>query len=84
MPNGMTIQSSHTCNLLITDLPPQARQAHMTSAELTNFGGSIMRQRMQRHLHSKPGHGFQQRKMCNVRIPRSKITLVVSRLEKEI
>jgi hypothetical protein len=22
MPNGMTIQSSHTCNLLLTDLPP--------------------------------------------------------------
>jgi hypothetical protein len=29
MPNGMTIQSSHTCNLLLTDLPPQARQAHI-------------------------------------------------------
>jgi hypothetical protein len=28
MPNGTTIQSSHTCNLLLTDLPPQARQAH--------------------------------------------------------
>jgi hypothetical protein len=26
MPNGTTIQSSHTCN---TDLPPQARQAHI-------------------------------------------------------
>jgi hypothetical protein len=29
MPNGMTIQSSHTCNLLLTDLPHQARQAHI-------------------------------------------------------
>jgi hypothetical protein len=29
MPNGTTIQSSHTCNLLITDLPHQARQAHI-------------------------------------------------------
>jgi hypothetical protein len=29
MPNGPTIQSSHTCNLLLTDLPPQARQAHI-------------------------------------------------------
>jgi hypothetical protein len=29
MPNGTTIQSSHTCNLLITDLPLQARQAHI-------------------------------------------------------
>jgi hypothetical protein len=29
MPNGTTIQSSHTCNLLLTELPPQARQAHI-------------------------------------------------------
>jgi hypothetical protein len=29
MPNSTTIQSSHTCNLLLTDLPPQARQAHI-------------------------------------------------------
>jgi hypothetical protein len=29
MPNGTTIQSSHTCNLLLTDLPPQARQTHI-------------------------------------------------------
>jgi hypothetical protein len=29
MPNGTTIKSSHTCNLLLTDFPPQARQAHI-------------------------------------------------------
>jgi hypothetical protein len=29
MPNGTKIQSSHTCNLLLTDLPPQAPQAHI-------------------------------------------------------
>jgi hypothetical protein len=29
MPNGTTIHSSHTCNLLLTDIPPQARQAHI-------------------------------------------------------
>jgi hypothetical protein len=29
MPNGTTIQSSHTCNLLLTDLSQQARQAHI-------------------------------------------------------
>jgi hypothetical protein len=28
MPNGTTIQSSHTCNLLLRGLLPQARQAH--------------------------------------------------------
>jgi hypothetical protein len=29
MPNGTTIKSSHTCNLLLTYLPPQARQAQI-------------------------------------------------------
>jgi hypothetical protein len=29
MPNGTTIQSSHTCNLLLTDLPYQAQQANI-------------------------------------------------------
>jgi hypothetical protein len=29
MPDGTTIQSSHTCNLLLTDLPHQARQARI-------------------------------------------------------
>jgi hypothetical protein len=29
MPNGTTIQSSHTCNLLLTYLPPQAQKAHI-------------------------------------------------------
>jgi hypothetical protein len=28
-----------------------------TCAQLTNFGGAIMRQQMQRHLHSRTGHG---------------------------
>jgi hypothetical protein len=29
MPSGTSIQSSHTCNLLLTDLPHQSRQAHI-------------------------------------------------------
>jgi hypothetical protein len=29
MPNGTTIQSSHTCDLLLTALTPQARKAHI-------------------------------------------------------
>jgi hypothetical protein len=29
MPNGTTLQSSHTCNLLLTDLPHQSLQAHI-------------------------------------------------------
>jgi hypothetical protein len=40
-----------------------------------------MRQRMQRNLHSRTGHGFEKRKMCNVRSPRSEIALVDSLFE---
>jgi hypothetical protein len=29
MPNSTTIQSSHTCNRLLMELPPQARKAHI-------------------------------------------------------
>jgi hypothetical protein len=29
IPNGNTTQSSHTCDLLLEDLPPQARKAHI-------------------------------------------------------
>jgi hypothetical protein len=29
MPNGTYIQSSHTCDLFLTDLTPQARKAHV-------------------------------------------------------
>jgi hypothetical protein len=29
MPNGQSIRSSHTCDLLLTELPPQARKAHV-------------------------------------------------------
>jgi hypothetical protein len=36
MPNGTTIQSSHTCNLLLTGLPSQARQAHILPGLMHN------------------------------------------------
>jgi hypothetical protein len=36
MPNGTTIQSSHTCNLLLTDLPHQARQARILPGMVQN------------------------------------------------
>jgi hypothetical protein len=29
MPNGTKIQSSHTCDLLLSDFPPQAQKAHI-------------------------------------------------------
>jgi hypothetical protein len=34
--NGKSIQSSHTCDLLLTDLPPQARKAHVLSGLVHN------------------------------------------------
>jgi hypothetical protein len=55
-----------------------------TCAQLTHFGREIMRQRMQRNLHSRTGHGFEERKMCNVRIPRSEIAIVESQFETDI
>jgi hypothetical protein len=39
-----------------------------TFAQLTHLGGAIMRQRMQRNLHSRTGHGFEERKMCLWRV----------------
>jgi hypothetical protein len=36
MPNVTTIQSSHTCNLLLTYLPPQARQARILPGLVNN------------------------------------------------
>jgi hypothetical protein len=36
MPSGTTIQSSHTCSLLLTDLPHQARQAYILSRLVHN------------------------------------------------
>jgi hypothetical protein len=36
MPTGTTIQSSHICDLLLADLPPQARQAHILPGLLHN------------------------------------------------
>jgi hypothetical protein len=36
MPNGTTIQLSHTCNILLTDLPPQAQQAHVIPGRVHN------------------------------------------------
>jgi hypothetical protein len=41
MPNGTTIQSSHTCNLLLTDLPHQARQADILPGLVHNSHISV-------------------------------------------
>jgi hypothetical protein len=42
MPNGTTIQSSHTCNLLLTDLPHQARQDHILPGLVHNSLMSVV------------------------------------------
>jgi hypothetical protein len=46
-----------------------------TCAQLTHFGGAIMRQRMQRHLHSRTGQGFKKEKcvMYRSRDPKSRL-----------
>jgi hypothetical protein len=36
IPNGTSIQSSYTCDLLLTDLPPQARKAHALTGFVHN------------------------------------------------
>jgi hypothetical protein len=41
MPNGTSIQSSHTCDLLLTDLPPQARKAHVFPGLVHNSFTSV-------------------------------------------
>jgi hypothetical protein len=37
MPNGTSIQSSNTCDLLLTDLPPQARKSHVLPGLVHNL-----------------------------------------------
>jgi hypothetical protein len=37
MPNGTLIQSSHTCELLLTDFPPQVRKAHVLPGLVHNL-----------------------------------------------
>jgi hypothetical protein len=37
MPNGTTIQLSHTCDLLLAVLPPQARKVHIIPGPLHNL-----------------------------------------------
>jgi hypothetical protein len=48
---------------------------HRTCAQLTNFGGAIMRQRMHRHLHSRAGCGFKNQKcvIYGSRDPKSRL-----------
>jgi hypothetical protein len=84
IPNGTTIQSSHTCNLLLTYFPPKAWQAHIlpglvhnsliSVGQLCDNGCSVTFTQDQVTVSKK-------RKWCNVQIPRSKIALVESRFE---
>jgi hypothetical protein len=77
MPNGTTIQSSHTCDLLLVDLPPQARKAHIlpglvhnsliSVGQLCDNGCSVTFTQEQVTISR-----------CNVRIPRYEIAIVES------
>jgi hypothetical protein len=87
MPNITTIQSSHTSNLLLTDLSPQARQAHILPGLVHNsliLVGQLCDSEcsvtftQDQVMISKNG------KKCDVRMPRSKIMLVASQFETEI
>jgi hypothetical protein len=87
MPNGTTIQSSHTCSLLLTDLPPQARQMHILPGLVHNSiisVGQLCANGCSVTFTQDQVTVSKNEKMCNVRIPISKITLVASQFEKEI
>jgi hypothetical protein len=87
MPRGTTIQSSHTCNLLLTDLSPQARQAHILPGLVHNsliLVGKLCDNICSVTFTQDQVAVSKKRKMCNVRIPRFKNTLVASRFETEI
>jgi hypothetical protein len=84
MSNSTTIQSSHTCDLLLTDFPLRAQQANilpglehnsLISVRQLCYNGCSITFTQEQITVSKKW------KICNVRIPRSKITLVTSRFE---
>jgi hypothetical protein len=87
MPNGTAIQSSHTCNLLLTDLPPQARQTHILPGLVHNSlisVGQLYDNRCSFTFTQDQVTVSEKQEMCNVRLPRSQITLVEGRFETEI
>jgi hypothetical protein len=56
MPNGMSIQSSHTSELLLSALPPSGQTGaciSRTIAQLLELCRTTMRQRIQRHLYER-------------------------------
>jgi hypothetical protein len=87
MPNGTTIQLSHTCNLLLTYLPPQARQAHILPGLVHNSlisEGQLFDNECSVTFTQDQVTVSKNGKKCDVRIPSSEITLVASQFETKI
>jgi hypothetical protein len=89
MPNRTTIQSSHTCDLLLADLQPQARKAHilpgLVHSSLISVGklcdnGCNVTFTQEQVTVSRDGKCV----MYGSRDPRSEIAIVESRFETEI
>jgi hypothetical protein len=84
MPNDTTIQSSHTCSLLLTNLPQQAWQAHILPGLVHNSLISVgqlcdnecsVTFTQDQVMVSRNG------KKCDVRIPIPEITPMASQFE---
>jgi hypothetical protein len=74
MPNGTTTQSSQPCNLLLTDLPHQARQAHILPGVVHNSlisVGQLYDNECSVTFTQDQVTVTRNEKKCNVRIPRS-------------
>jgi hypothetical protein len=87
MPNGTSIQSSHTIDFLVTGLPPQARKAHILPVLVHNSLLSVIQLcdsgcdvTFNKELVTVSKEG---RKVRYVRIPRSTFEIMESLPEKE-
>jgi hypothetical protein len=84
MPNGTTIQSSHTCNLLLTDLPQQAWQAHILPGLVHNSlisVGKLCDNECSVTFTKDQVTVSRNGKKCDERIPRPEIMHMASQFE---
>jgi hypothetical protein len=83
MPSGTTIQLSHTCNLLLTDLPQQARQAHILPVLVHKYLISVgqLRDNDCSVTFTQDQVTVSRNGKNDVQIPRSEITPMASQFE---
>jgi hypothetical protein len=84
MPSRKTIQSSHTCNLLLTDLTLQARQAHILPGLVHNSlisVGQLCDNECSVTFTQDQITVSKKRKTFDVQCPRSEIMIVASQFE---